>query len=395
MKIAVVTQNFPVRENPYQGHSVYQTVLRMSRLADVRVYSPQPHYVLPFQPRSRGWRRTDPTYSPAGVHTSYVNYPAIAGVTRPINGYVCAYYLEPILRRDRPDVILNYWIYPDGFAAVQLGRRFRIPVLVKAIGSDLNQPLDFISRRLTLRTLREADMVLTVSQHLRRTVIGMDVPTERVRAVPNGCDISVFHRGERDLARRELGIEESVSLVLYVGRLDLAKGLDELVRATAQIASQGPMLQVVLVGDGPARAQLEFLAMELGIAEFVRFVGPCPSSEVARWMRAANVFALPSYREGCPNVVLEALSCGLPVVATDVGGIPELVDEKCGILIHPQDPVALANALSIALNRFWDRDQISKKMQRGWDLVAEETVDACRSALGVATRDTCVKLLAG
>lgn len=395
MKIAVITQNFPVREKPYQGHSVYQTVLRMSKLADVRVYSPHPHYVLSLHPRSRGWRRTDPTYSPSGVHTCYVNYPAIAGITRPINGYVCAYYLEPILRRDKPDVILNYWIYPDGFAAVQLGRRFRIPVLVKAIGSDLNQPLDFISRRLTLRTLREADLVLTVSEHLRRTVIRMDVPTERVRAVPNGCDTSVFHRGEPDLARRELGIEESASLVLYVGRLDLAKGLDELVRATAQIASQAPTLQLVLVGDGPARAQLEFLAMELGIAELVRFVGPCPSSEVARWMRAANVFALPSYCEGCPNVVLEALSCGLPVVATDVGGIPELVDEKCGILVHPQDPVALANALSIALNRFWDRDQISKKMQRGWDLVAEETVDACRSALGIAKRDTCVNLSAG
>jgi teichuronic acid biosynthesis glycosyltransferase TuaC len=390
MKIAIITQNFPVREAPYQGHSVYQTALRMSRLAEVKVYSPQPHYLPPLKSKTRAWRSVDTSYSPDGIETLYVNYPAIAGITRPINGWVCAHYLEPILRLALPDVILNYWIYPDGFAAVRLGRRLQVPVLVKAIGSDLNQPLDPISRRLTLRTLHEAHTVLTVSEDLRRTVVRMGVSPERVRAVLNGCDTRVFHCGPSEQIRRELRVERDASLLLYVGRFDLAKGLAELIRATAQIAVQAPKLQLALVGAGPARSDIQILAKELRILDRIRFVAPCPSSEVSKWMRAANVFALPSYREGCPNVILEALSCGLPVVASDVGGIPELVDEKCGILVHPQDPAGLANALSIALNRSWDRDQISKRMQRGWDAVAEETVDACRSALGIAAANECV-----
>lgn len=390
MKIAIITQNFPVREAPYQGHSVYQTALRMSRLAEVKVYSPHPRYLTPLEPKKRAWRSVDTSYSPAGIETMYVNYPVIAGMTRPINGWVCAHYLEPILRLALPDVILNYWIYPDGFAAVRLGRRLQIPVLVKAIGSDLNQPLDPISRRLTLRTLREAHTVLTVSEDLRRAVVKMGVRPERVRAVLNGCDNTVFHCDQSEQIRRELRVEGDASLVLYVGRFDLAKGLAELIRATAQIAAQAPKLQLALVGAGPALSDIQTLAKELRILDRIRFVAPCPSSEVAKWMRAADVFALPSYREGCPNVILEALSCGLPVVASDVGGIPELVDEKCAILVHPQDPVGLANALSIALNRSWDRDQISKRMHRGWDAVAEETVDACRSALGIAAANTCV-----
>src|ERR1700747_769274 len=125
MKIAVITQNLPVREPPDQGHSVYQTVLRMSRLAEVKVYSPQAHYLPPLKSKTRAWRSVDTSYCPAGIETLYVNYPAIAGITRPINGWVCAHYLEPFLRLFLPDVILNYWIYPDGFAAVRLGRRLQ------------------------------------------------------------------------------------------------------------------------------------------------------------------------------------------------------------------------------------------------------------------------------
>jgi glycosyltransferase involved in cell wall biosynthesis len=103
---------------------------------------------------------------------------------------------------------------------------------------------------------------------------------------------------------------------------------------------------------------------------------------VASWLAAANIFCLPSYAEGCPNAVIEALACGRPVVATNVGGIPELVDSESGILVAPQDSQALADAFHQALSRRWDEPAISQRAQRGWDQVAEETRQICMECLG-------------
>ena len=99
MKIAVITQNFPVREAPYQGHSVYQTVLRMAALEDVKVFSPHTRYLNLIKPQNRTWIEVDVSYDPGGVDTQYLNYAAIAGLTRPINGYVCASAVLPLLKR--------------------------------------------------------------------------------------------------------------------------------------------------------------------------------------------------------------------------------------------------------------------------------------------------------
>ena len=106
-------------------------------------------------------------------------------------------------------------------------------------------------------------------------------------------------------------------------------------------------------------------------------LGRQPSATVAAWMRAADLFCLPSYSEGCPNVVVEALGCGCPVVATAVGGIPELVDERCGMLVPPRDAGKLSEALEAALARSWDRPGIAAMLQRGWEVVAEEVFAVC------------------
>jgi glycosyltransferase involved in cell wall biosynthesis len=356
----------------------------MARAVDLTVYSPHPRYLTPVSPRTRTWREIDTSYSPAGVETHYLNYPAIAGLSRSINGYICASWLAPLLAANRPEIILSYWIYPDGFAAVQLGRRLGIPVVVKAVGSDLNRPLDLVTKELTRRALHEADMILTVSQQLQQTVVQMGVREDKIRVVPNGCDAAVFHSGDRQCARRELGFESHTDLILYVGRLDLAKGLAELIEALSQIATDHPC-KLALIGDGNAQAQLAALTRKLAVENRVVFPGVCTSAQVARWMRAANVLALPSYREGCPNVVIEALSTGLPVVGTYVGGIPEIVDSDCGVLVPPRDPTALAAALRAAMDRPWKPFEIARRMKRSWEQVAEETLEICQATLDVRT----------
>jgi glycosyltransferase involved in cell wall biosynthesis len=116
------------------------------------------------------------------------------------------------------------------------------------------------------------------------------------------------------------------------------------------------------------------------LARHVSFAGACSSAEVARWLAAANLLALPSYAEGCPNAVIEALRCGRPVVATAVGGIPELVNGDCGVLISASQAGLLADALDTALNIDWDENAIAKCSGRTWEQVAQETLAICEAS---------------
>jgi glycosyltransferase involved in cell wall biosynthesis len=169
--------------------------------------------------------------------------------------------------------------------------------------------------------------------------------------------------------------------VLFVGRLDPAKGIVELLEAFASLASRRPNLRLAFVGDGPGREQLRCKVKDLRREDRVRLAGACPSEKVPQWLAAANVLALPSYAEGCPNVVIEALSCGRPVIATNVGGIPELVSEKSGILVAPRDSRALARAIDTAMERNWDERSISEQFHRGWDEAAGEMLGICELAV--------------
>lgn len=127
--------------------------------------------------------------------------------------------------------------------------------------------------------------------------------------------------------------------------------------------------------------ELRHLTSQPDLKDHVEFVGNQNPDEVARWLAASNVFCLPSYSEGCPNVVIEALACGRPVVASDVGGIPELMDSRCGILVPPRDARQLADALAQALDRPWNEDEIAGSSRRTWQDMARETLDVCRSVV--------------
>jgi glycosyltransferase involved in cell wall biosynthesis len=166
-------------------------------------------------------------------------------------------------------------------------------------------------------------------------------------------------------------------LVLFVGRLVAAKGLRELLAAAASLARERPLLKVAILGDGPLRHELERQAQRSGAGENVLMRGPRPPADVARWLAAADLLCLPSYSEGCPNVVLEALSCGRPVVASAVGGVPELVAEDCAVLVPPADSQALTAGLRIALTRPWDEKLIASRHTRPWEDVGHEVYQLC------------------
>jgi teichuronic acid biosynthesis glycosyltransferase TuaC len=380
-RITVITSDFPNSEQPYRGNSTYQLVRRLMAFADVNVVCPLPRYPQWLQPRSFDHRQANCDYRVPDVNVQYIEFPAIPFVTRAVNGMVCARYLLDLIGALAPDLILNYWLYPQGYAAVEVGTKLGIPTIVGSIGTDLNAMTDPVTRFLTRLTMRRATAVVTKSHHLRHQAVRLGAEPSKVHAVLNGCDSTIFRIADRSQARSELNLGAAQQLIVYVGRIELAKGLLELVEAFATLRSRNRRVYLALVGDGPGQAIIGKRAQALGVIEHVRFVPPETAPGVSRWLTAANLLALPSYAEGCPNVVLEAVSCGRPVVATNVGGIPEIVDERCSVLVEPHDVAALVKALEIALDRNWDESTIANHFRRSWEDVARELYDICLSAL--------------
>ena len=381
MRITVVTPYFPTSARSYGGRSAYETARLLKRWADIHVLCPLTLYpdMKWFTPKN--YDPPDLTYQPPGLKTTYFQYPAIPVVTRPVNGLICEEYLLPYVRDSRPDLILNYWLYPEGYSAVRVGRRLGVPVIVGAIGSDVRRIGDAYIGHLVRKTLTDAAGVITVSEELRQRTIAMGVPAGRVTAILNGCDGTVFRPGDRDEARRSLGLDLSAEMVLYAGNLLPTKGLSELTEAFVGLARVRPNLRLVLVGEGMLGDKVQARARAAGIGDRLAMPGAQESVKVAQWMRACDVFCLPSYSEGCPNVVIEALSCGRPVVATDVGGVPELVNEACGRLVPARNSEKLQSALDAALSARWDAGRISAAFRRDWEQVAAETFAVCRRVL--------------
>ncbi|MBS1815511.1 MAG: glycosyltransferase [Acidobacteria bacterium] len=372
MKIAVITQYFPNSAQQWAGHSAYQTLRLLARKHSVRVFYPESRYPTLLTPKSRTHGRLDPNFQPDGVETTYIPYTALPLISRPLNGWLISQTLLPHVRTYAPDIILNYVVYPDGYAAVRIGQKLNIPVVLTAIGSDLNRISDAMCARHTKYALQHAAYTTTVSNDLLRTAHKLGANFDRSSAILNGCNTSIFHPMDRQIAREQLQVSLDTEVVVYVGRLDIRKGLVELVDSIAQLRDQRPSLHCYLVGDGPDKSLLETAIRTRNIGSQVHFVPACMTSRVAQWMAAADLITLPSYNEGCPNVVIEALSSGRPVVATHVGGIPELVDNACGRLILPRDVKTLQTALNEVLNTAWNAEEIGARFHRSWQDVADE-----------------------
>ena len=379
MRLLIVTSQFPIAGEPNRGRPVYQTIRELAKLATVRVLSPVATYPRWAQPRSYLFRDAEPGQTVDGCDVQYVRYPALPAVSRPLNGVLCARAIAAPLRAFAPDLVLSYWLYPDAYGAMLAARKAGLPFVAGARGSDL-RVRDAISRRLTRPVVQHAERLLVVSEDLGRVAVEQyQADPARIRVIPNGCDAAIFHPGDRDAARAALALPVDAEVVLYVGRLVAEKGLRELIGATRRLAPSRPGLKVVLVGEGPLHGELaECIARE---KLNVTLAGAQPPAEVARWMAAADLVTLPSYSEGHPNVLVEALACGRPVVATPVGGIPEVVDASSGLLVAVRDAEGLATGLSKVLDRPWDEAALSSRFSRDWRQVACDTLTACDEAL--------------
>ena len=290
--------------------------------------------------------------------------------------------------RNKVDVVLGSWAYPDGFAAVIAARLLGVPCVVKLHGSDINLIAKLPGpRRMLAWSLPRAAKVVAVSRALADEVTQLGVPRERIAIVMNGVDSELFHPRDRNAARAELGLPAG-PIALYVGNLKEEKGVLDLAAAWTTVARELPEATLVVVGGGPAADALKAAVAPLG--DSVRLVGPQPLPKVPTWMAACDLLVLPSHAEGTPNVVLEALASGRRVVATSVGGIPDLITRpELGELVPPRAPDSLAAAIVRSLPTPYAPATVATLGARGgWDASAAALYDVLVGAASATVNGT-------
>ncbi|MDA8087543.1 MAG: glycosyltransferase, partial [Nitrospiraceae bacterium] len=222
---------------------------------------------------------------------------------------------------------------------------------------------------LTRKVIIESDRLVSVSAALKDTAGSIARPKKSIRVIYNGCDPDTFagRPENRAYARRKLGIPETTSVLIFVGKISRDKGICELMESFRSVNRGNCGAHLLMVGSGPDVPVLQSMAASYGLLSNIHRTGDIPHGDIPDALNAADIFVLPSYHEGLPNAVLEAMACGLPVVATRAGGIPEAVEDgKSGILVPVGDHRQLANAIEYLLMN----DSAAKRMgSRGRQIV--------------------------
>lgn len=261
------------------------------------------------------------------------------------------------------------WSFSDplrsGLVCLAMRLLPRTRLVVQVQGQLLNMPSDRFGRTtglveaLSRFVIRKADTVRVVSRDIARNVIASGVEPDRVALVPSRCDTELFDpdrwKTAGSVMRKSLPGDPTHPIVGFAGTLNASKGLDVLVAAVTMLAKHRP-IRVALAGDGPLRNDVEEAVVS---GSPITLLGQLPAADVPRFLAAIDVLAVPSYDEGLPRVVLEAMAMQVPVVASNIGGIPEAVEQdSTGILV----PVADAEALASALRRVLDDDELASRL---------------------------------
>jgi glycosyltransferase involved in cell wall biosynthesis len=381
MHVLSVSIPYPRPGRRHGGLFVQRRLSALSRRVDLAVVNPQPWFPM-----------VRPVESSSADDAGHAEVPP---VTRPRMFYLPglfkgldSFWLRRVLlaeihhrRRDRPiDLIDAQFEYPEGVGAVQAARALGLPVFITLRGLLTKYLKSPARRSQCLAAMRAATGIISVAHALKRTAESHGIDGTTIRVIPNAVDARTFAPGPRDEARAALGIDPVGPLIVTVGYLQPVKGQHDLIPALAGVqARRGPVRLALLGDDRHDHSYTRTIRRQIaegGLGTAVSLLGPQPPDHVARWLRAADLFVLPSYHEGCCNAVLEALACGTPVVTTPVGDNGDYVTEDRGRITPVGDVDALAAAIIAALDRAWDRPAIAAAVaSRTWDHVAEETLD--------------------
>lgn len=387
MRVCVFSTLYPNSSTPRAGLFVERRLLSMLAAGglEAEVLAPVPWFPAthPAFGRYADHARVERAEKRAGLsvlHPRYLVIPKVGELLAPATLAYCALGALRNLRRRglEFDVIDAHFFYPDGVAAAIASRMLGIPLVITARGSDVNLSVSLpLQRRMIRWAASVARSCVTVSEALKTRLVDFGVPPSRIQVVRNGVDLAFFRPLDRATARAGLGVEGRVAL--SVGNLVELKGHHLAVEAVART----PGWTLLIAGAGPQEQKLRSRIASLGLEGRVRLLGSVSPEALVQHYSASDLLLLGSSREGMPNVLLEAMACGLPVAATAVGGIPEVVVEgRTGFFIDERSAEGVARALRRFESMELDRDTIRRQaMAHGWEATAAAHTAVLRAAV--------------
>lgn len=387
MKLLTFSTLYPNAEQPNHGIFV-ETRLRYliaSGKATSRVVAPVPWFP-----------STDPKYGPYaqfarvarheernGLSVEHPRYLVVPRIGMNVTPFLLAQSAKKTIGRILDegydfDAIDAHYFYPDGVAAIMLGKYFKKPVVITARGTDINLIPQFaLPRKMIMWAAERANAIVTVCNALKDEITGLGVANQNIVALRNGVDLQRFQPHDRAAARAALGIDGFT--ILSVGLLDPRKGHDIPIRALAEL----PDVRLMIAGSGPDLKKLQDLAAASGVADRVSFLGPIAQTALAQYYNAADVLVLASSREGWANVLLESMACGTPVIASNVWGTPEVVAApEAGLLMQERTPASLAASVRLLRANYPDHQATRRYAERfSWDDTTQGQLDLFRQVI--------------
>jgi glycosyltransferase involved in cell wall biosynthesis len=384
MKILSFSYCFPNHAKPSWGMFVYQRLAALAKQKELQVCSPVPWFPALTNRRCNPGPAKE-SWNGLTVHRPRFFY--FPGVLKNRDARLYALGLRRWLRelcKDwRPDILDAHFVWPDGVGVASLAKELKIPYVITLRGK-LYECLPIPSqRRQCASALQRASAVISNSSLMAHEARKLGASVDHIVVIPNGINHEQFQPKDKRTCRRELGLPLNGRIIVTVAHLGHRKGHHEVIRALADLPDD---VRLVIVGgsaQGGTSAKLRAVASEVGVEDRLILPGPQPYEKVPIYFSAADASVLASYREGCPNAVLESLACGTPVVASDVGAVRDILPEPdVGRIVRPQEIGPLRDALVDVLDRQWDPEEVVRASGvRSWDEVAREVQKVLRKAV--------------
>jgi len=386
IRVLSISSMFPNLRMPVHAQFVKQRLDALSQYVDLTVISPIPWFpgeklISRYCNRHEIPIATNQNYYP----TFFPKFFSIPAILKPLEGLFMAYSVYAWVRKynkpDNFDLIDCHLGFPDGYAGALLAKILKKPFVVTLRGHDINELYKYPIRiRQVIFALRKCSRFFGVSQALVDGAVKLGAPAEKGCRSANGVDSRRFFPSDRQVTQTQLGLDPQLQYMVSVSHIVKRKGNDILIRALAILRKKGySKLRYIIVGaggneEGDFSGFLKKLAAELGVSEYIHWIGAVENTKLHRYYSAADISCLASEKEGWPNVILESMACGTPVVAHSTWGVPEIItSENLGFLVENRTPEAFADAIERGLAKTWDRDAIvAYAKDHSWDNTAQE-----------------------
>lgn len=283
------------------------------------------------------------------------------------------------------NIIHGHFLWSSGYVAMKLGKIFKKPVVVTGHGYDVYS-LPFKNRtwrKYITNVVNGVDKVITISGSNTKYLKKLINEKNKLELVYNGFSPELFHPIGKKMVRKELSLDEKKRICVAVGNIIKIKGHKDLIYAINLLPKEYDDIELYIVGSGVLLGDLEDLTKGLGLKKRVHFVGVRPHWEIVKWMNSADLFVLSSLKEGAPVVALEALACGIPVIGTRVGIVPDIIkSDDYGYMCEVGNPQSLSEGIRKGFSKKWDKEKISKYgLNFTWSKATEKIINIYKDLL--------------